>query len=147
MVYPKDKLKQYILDYLEQNRVMTLATCMDDIPWAASVMYAYDDDLNLYFISKPETRKTQNLLSNPKVSATINQFQKTPGKILGIQLEGTARKLDKTKNVQELELFKKRFDWAKDFLDDHELFQIAPKKIYYLDDEKFGPQGREELIL
>ena len=110
-------------------------------------MYAYDDDLSLYFISKPETRKTQNLLANPKVSATINQFQKTPGKILGVQLEGSAEMIDKTKNKQELETFKKRFNWAEKYLHDHELFQITPKKIYYLDDERFGPGGRETLNL
>ena len=143
----KNKLKNYILDYLKQNRVMTLATCKDDVPWAASVMFAYDDDLNLYFISKPETRKTQNILANPEISATINQFQKTPGKVLGVQLEGAAQKLDKKKSTEELEIFKKRFNWAEKYLHDHELFKIAPKKIYYLDDERFGPGGREELIL
>ncbi len=126
---------------------MTLATCKDDVPWAASVMFAYDDDLNLYFISKPETRKTQNILANPEISATINQFQKTPGKVLGVQLEGAAQKLDKKKSTEELEIFKKRFNWAEKYLHDHELFKIAPKKIYYLDDERFGPGGREELIL
>jgi uncharacterized protein YhbP (UPF0306 family) len=143
----KQELKKHVSNYLAQNRVMSLATSKGGVPWASTVMFAYDADLNLYFLSKEETRKAQNLQANPQVSVTINQFQKTPGKILGIQLEGTAKKLDKTKNVHELELFKKRFDWAKDFLHDHELFQITPKKIYYLDDEKFGPQGREELVL
>ncbi len=141
------ELKKYVLDYLEQNRMMTLATCKDDVPWAASVMFAYDDRLNLYFISKPDTRKTQNLLGNPKVSATINQIQKTPGKVVGVQLEGSAEILDKTKNKQELEIFENRFNWAEKYLHDHELFKVSPKKIHYLDDERFGPGGREELIL
>ena len=147
MTSSEAELKKYVLDYLEQNRMMTLATCKDDVPWAASVMFAYDGRLNLYFISKPDTRKTQNLLDNPKVSATINQIQKTPGKVIGVQLEGSAEMLGKTKNKQELEIFKNRFNWAEKYLHDHELFKIAPKKIYYLDDERFGPGGREELIL
>ena len=141
------ELKKFVLDYLEQNRVMTLATCRDGAPWAASVMFAHDPDLNLYFISKPETRKTQNLLANPKVSATVNQVQKTPGKVIGVQLEGSAEMLDKKKNSKEQEIFKNRFNWAEKYLSNHELFQITPKKIYYLDDERFGPGGREELIL
>lgn len=147
MTSSEAELKKFVLDYLEQNRMMTLATCKDDVPWAASVMFAYDDCLNLYFISKPGTRKTQNLLDNPKASAAINQIQKTPGKVIGVQLEGSAEMLDKTKNKQELEIFKNRFNWAEKYLSDHELFQITPKKIYYLDDERFGPGGREELIL
>ncbi|OGY25231.1 MAG: hypothetical protein A2864_02180 [Candidatus Woykebacteria bacterium RIFCSPHIGHO2_01_FULL_39_12] len=143
----KDKLKQYILDYLGENRLMTLATAENNTPWAASVMFAYDTDLNLYFISDPDTRKAQNLLNNPSVSVAINQHQKTPGKILGIQLEGTAHMLDKNKSQNELELFKKRFDWADDYLHDHELYKIKPEKIYYLDDELFGPGGREILVV
>lgn len=143
----KDKLKQYILNYLGENRLMTLATAENNTPWAASVMFAYDTDLNLYFISDPDTRKAQNLLNNPSVSVAINQHQKTPGKILGIQLEGTAHMLDKNKSQNELELFKKRFDWADDYLHDHELYKIKPEKIYYLDDELFGPGGREILVV
>src|SRR3972149_9880972 len=143
----KDKLKQYILDYLGENRLMTLATAENNPPWAASVMFAYDTDLNLYFISDPDTRKAQNLLNNPSVSVAINQHQKTPGKILGIQLEGTAHMLDKNKSQNELELFKKRFDWADDYLHDPELSTIKPEKIYYLDDELFGPGGREILVV
>jgi uncharacterized protein YhbP (UPF0306 family) len=145
MSLSQEELKQQIFNYLSQNKRMSLATAKENVPWAATVMFAYDDDLNLYFISKPETRKTQNLLANPKVSATINQFQMTPGKILGVQLEGIAKMIDKKRNSKELEIFKKRFNWAEKHLDNHELFQITPKKIYYLDDGRFGPGGREVL--
>ena len=55
--------------------------------------------------------------------------------------------LDKNKDVKELEIFKKRHDWADEYLHDHELYKIVPKKIYYLDDELFGPGGRKELEL
>ena len=147
MEIAKEKLKTYILDYLAKNRRMTLATSENNVPWAATVMFAYDPDLNLYFISVPDSRKTKNLETNPRVSGAINEFQKTPGKILGVQLEGTAEILDKNKNTKELEIYKKRFDWADEYLHDHELYKIIPKKIYYLDDELFGPGGREELEL
>src|SRR3989304_566903 len=142
-----DDLSKDILDYLAKNRRMTIATSEKDIPWAATVMFSYDPDLNFYFISVPDSRKTKNLETNPRVSGAINEFQKTPGKILGVQLEGTAEILDKNKNTKELAIYKKRFDWADEYLHDHELYKIIPKKIYYLDDELFGPGGREELEL
>lgn len=144
---PKNNLKEHILDYLEKNKRMTLATCEDNVPWAATVMFAYDRNLNFYFISNPKTRKTKNLLSNPKVSAAINEFTPKVGYIAGVQLEGSAQMLEKKKNAQELEIFTKRFDWAVDYLHDHELFKITPKRVYYLDDEKFGPGIRKELNL
>src|SRR3972149_155791 len=124
MEISQEELKGHILDYLENNRLMALATSKDDIPWAATVFFAYDPDLNFYFISVPDSRKTRNLGTNPRVSGAINEFQKTPGKILGLQLEGVAEMLDKNSNKKELELFKNRFNWADEYLHDHELYKI-----------------------
>lgn len=143
----KEELKQFIFDYLEKNRRMTLATAENNVPWAATVMFAYDEKLNFYFISKPDTRKTQHLLVNPIVSVAINEYRNKAGSTMGIQIEGRAEQLDKNKAKRELGFFEKRFDWTGNYLHDHELYKIVPKKIYYLNDEIFGPGGREELIL
>ena len=142
-----EKLQKYVLDYLSKNRRMTLATSENNIPWAATVMFAYDSDFNLYFISVPGSRKTKNLDTNPRVSATINEYIPRAGFTIGLQIEGKAIMLNKEKDKKELEIFRKRFDWADDFLHDHELYKIVPDKIYYLDDEKFGQGGREVLEL
>lgn len=142
-----NKLKKYILEYLSKNRVLTLATSKDDVPWAAAVMFAYDNDFNIYFISVPDSRKTKNLMTNPIVSVAVNEYIHKVGYTIGLQIEGKAIMLNKERDKRELEIFRKRFDWADDFLHDHELYKIVPEKIYYLDDEKFGQGGREELIL
>lgn len=126
---------------------MTLATSEDNVPWAATVMFSYDSDFNIYFISVPNSRKTKNIKTNPRVSVAVNEYVHKAGFTLGLQIEGKAIMLNKEKDKKELELFRKRFDWADDFLHDHELYKIVPEKIYYLDDEKFGPGGREELTL
>ena len=147
MSLSKDELKKHILRYLENNRLMALATSKNDIPWVATVFFAYDQDLNIYFISRPETRKTQHLQVNPNVSVVVNHHQPKSGLVKGVQLEGTAQVLDKNKEIKELEIFKKRHNWADEYLHNHELYKIIPKKIYYLDDELFGPGGREELEL
>ena len=147
MSRPNNDHKKYILDYLENNRLMTLATSEKNIPWAATVFFAYDQDLNIYFISRPETRKTKHLQANPNVSVVVNHHQPKSGLIKGVQLEGTAQMLDKNKDVKALEIFKKRHGWVDEYLHDHELYKIIPKKIYYLDDELFGLGDREELQL
>ena len=147
MVVSPERLKKYILEYLENNRLMTLATSEKDVPWAATVFFAYDPNLNIYFISRPETRKTQHIISNPNVSVVVNQYQPKKGTVKGLQIEGEAYILDKEKDKEKLELYKERYDWADEYLHNHELYKIIPKKIYYLDDELFGPGGREELEL
>jgi len=153
----KEELKKLILDYLSQNKRMSLSTCKDGVPWAATVMYAYDSDLNIYFVSKISTRKAQNILANSKVAATINEITGGIGKIRGIQLEGECAMVSRLEAVRVYGLFLKKYFWLRDYIPSarqmfskaisDRLFKITPKKIYYLDDERFGREGREELIL
>ena len=147
MTLSHNQLQKYILDYLSKNRRVTLATSEDNVPWASTVMFAYDSDFNIYFISVPNSRKTKNLKANPRVSVAINEYVPRAGYTIGLQIEGKAFMLNKEKDKKELEIFRQRFDWADDFLHDHELYKIVPEKIYYLDDEKFGQGGREVLDL
>ncbi len=134
MEIPKEELQKYILDYLEKNRRMTIATSENNVPWASTVMFAYDSDFNLYFISVPDSRKTKNIATNPKVSVAINEYVYKKGFTIGLQIEGKAIMLNKEKDKQELEIYRQRFDWADDFLHDQEFYQITPEKIYYLDE-------------
>jgi len=142
-----ETLKKYILSYLEKNRLMSLATSDGSKPWVSTVFFAYDTDLNIYFISVPNTRKITNLTKNPQVAIVINQSQPAGELVQGLQIEGKAEKLDKEEEKEELEIYRKRYGWADDYLHDHELYKIKPEKVYYLDDEKFGAGGREELEL
>ncbi|OGY23090.1 MAG: hypothetical protein A2Y57_01420 [Candidatus Woykebacteria bacterium RBG_13_40_7b] len=157
MILSQEELRNLILDYLSQNKRMSLATCNDNIPWASTVMYAYDNNLNIYFLSEIKTRKVQNILSNPKVAATINEITGGIGKVTGIQLEGECKMVERKGALKAYGIFLKRYFWARDYIPSvkqmfskaikNRLFKITPKKIYYLDDERFGPEGREELVL
>lgn len=153
----REELKQQILDYLSQNRRMSLATSKGNIPWASTVMYAYDENLKVYFLSEVDTRKVQNLKRNPKVAATINEVTGGIGKVKGIQLEGECKMVGRLEASRVYALFLKRYFWLKDYIPSakqmfaktirNRIFKITSKKIYYLDDERFGSGGREELIL
>jgi len=67
-----DDLKQQILNYMESHNTMTLGTCGENVPWAATVFYA-SDGLDLYFFSDPQSRHCQNLEGNSKVAVTIQE--------------------------------------------------------------------------
>lgn len=90
-----EDLRSTVLEYLKSHHIMTLATTLDDRPWATTVYYA-SYGFNLYFLSNPLTsRHGQNLATNHRVSASITEdypLEKLDDwrKINGVQLEGTA---------------------------------------------------------
>ena len=74
---------------LEQHRVMTLATCGPDGPWAAAVFYVSVGS-TLYFLSSPSSRHCRNLTLDPRCAATVQEDTDDWTRIKGIQLEGQA---------------------------------------------------------
>ena len=68
---------------------MSLATCEENMPWAASVFFVADDSFNLYFISGESSRHSQDVITNPNVAATINKDHSDWFTICGLQIEGS----------------------------------------------------------
>ena len=63
--------EKIIREYIDKTVHMSLATVADNKPWVCEVHFAYDDNLNLYFISAPHTRHVKELLKNPNVAGNI----------------------------------------------------------------------------
>lgn len=79
---------------------MTLAT-YNQKPWVATVYYVTDKDLNLYFVSSPNSKHCQDIEKNKQVACAVYDSH-TPNSELkiGIQLQGEASLVkgwDKTK--------------------------------------------------
>ncbi len=68
---------------------MSLATCEDNTPWAASVFFVADDAFNLYFISSQSSRHSQNGATNSRIAVTINKDHSDWFTISGLQIEGS----------------------------------------------------------
>jgi nitroimidazol reductase NimA-like FMN-containing flavoprotein (pyridoxamine 5'-phosphate oxidase superfamily) len=66
------QLRQKVQHFLKQHPMGVLSTVNDDgKPWGAAVYYVTDEDFNLYFVTRAETLKYQNLQDNPSVALTI----------------------------------------------------------------------------
>lgn len=72
---------------------MSLATSNNNKPWVCEVHYAYDDQLNLYFRSKPSRRHSQEIATNPHVAGSIVIQHKLGEKPRGVYFEGIAELL------------------------------------------------------
>lgn len=88
-----DKEKGELLEHLGKYKLMSLGTYYE-LPWAASVYYLFDNELNLYFVSNPKTKHCINILKNPKVSVTIADSTQQPNmKKKGLQARGLAKQV------------------------------------------------------
>ena len=60
-----------IKDYLEEVKLEVIATSLNDKPWAASVFFAFDEKLNIYFMSSLARRHSEEILKNKRVAFAI----------------------------------------------------------------------------
>lgn len=98
------------LQLLKEHKTLTLATCSDNQPHAASLYFANDADLNLYFVSDPETRHARDLIANPDVAVTINEDHFPWRQLRGLQIRGRARQVPAEKRDTVLDLYLERFE-------------------------------------
>ena len=158
-----DHLRRDILDYLQTHNVMTIASCDQNVPWAAAVFYA-SDELELYFFSNPKSRHGVNMAANAVVSAAIHEDYQDWRAIRGIQLEGRAERLRSLKlQARFWEVYLKKFPFVKQFfhvggqagglrdllqakVSGIRLYRIVPETVYYIDNSRgFGHRERLEL--
>ena len=88
VLYMDNKLLEEIITFLKGDKVKLCAvsTVTEDCkPESAFVYYAFDENLNIYFITRAGSRKYKNGIKNPNVSFVA--FTENPPKTL--QLEGT----------------------------------------------------------
>lgn len=136
-----------VIQYLRRNRLMTLGTSLNNKPWAATVFFAFDKNLHLLFYSREDTRHSQHIKRNPHVSIVINHDWKDKrGFIRGLQIIGRAAKVLPKDYSHYYYIYKSRFQWADDFAEDHILYIIKPKEVWYIDQKLFGHFYRVRVI-
>ena len=88
------EIKSGMISFLKNNFVMEIATCRDNKPAVAPVIYVIDDELNFYFVTYRMSVKAQNLITNPQCSLTVWQFLQMSVQVDGLAsvVEGEAKK-------------------------------------------------------
>ena len=94
-------VEQIIRDGIKDLYHLSLATSRDNKPWVCEVHFGYDQELNLYFISLPTRRHSEDIAYNPRVAGNIiPQYSLEAPDILGIYFEGTCKKLENETDKQ-----------------------------------------------
>ena len=89
----ENNTKELIKEVLEKGYLMSLATYDDGGVWVADVIYVFDEQLNIYWISDPEVRHSEAIAKNNKIAGTITVSGPKESN-LGIQFEGVAEKVE-----------------------------------------------------
>lgn len=108
-----DEARATIRRMLEEHNTLTLATAGPAGPWAATVFYASDADLNLYFVSDRRTRHARDMLAGAGVAAAINADVDNWNAVRGLQLQGVARCVEGAGRVRALGLYLAKFAGVK----------------------------------
>jgi uncharacterized protein YhbP (UPF0306 family) len=146
-------LKKLIASYLKDAKLMQLSTSADNQPWACSVWFASDEDLNLYWFSSTERRHSKEVTKNPKVAGTIALTNKPEDAPRGIQFEGTAKLLTNQKDIDKaISVFENRI-FPRQKIDSmtqskgHRFYRIKPSVFVLLDPASFPENPKQELAL
>ena len=85
--------KELIKEVLGKGYLMSLGTHDNGGVWVADVIYVYDDNLNIYWMSDPEARHSKAIELTSAAAGTITISG--PGEDnLGIQFKGVAEKIE-----------------------------------------------------
>jgi general stress protein 26 len=121
-----DDLNRRVKEALGRTDIMALSTVGSDGPWTAPVQFHYNEKLELFFLSMPDTRHVRNILSDPRVSVAIYSHPGPPGGNLGLQISGAAQHLTEESAAG---------GWQS--------FKIIPQEIWCFDSRAFGTERRQ----
>ncbi len=99
---------QFVLGFLHQHSVLTLATAGSDGPGAAAVFYACDG-FDPVFLSAPNTLHGRHLAEDPRAAATVQEHFEDWSSIRGVQLSGTTARLQGDAELQAQRQYAARF--------------------------------------
>ena len=146
-----NNLGNFIQKYINKGKMLQIATVSGDQPWSCTVYYASDENLNLYWISKPSTRHSQEIHKHSKVAASIPiKFDDLI--VVGVQLEGIAELIEDQNEIKEkVKLYSDKFNrgdkWYQEFVagkNPHKLYRIRPKLFVLFDRVNFPDNDRQE---
>lgn len=87
------ELEQIVRTYIDKTFHMSLGTASNNIPWVSEVHFAYDNDLNIYFVSLPSKRHSQEIAVNPTVAGSIVDKYGLDDHVVGVYFDGVATHL------------------------------------------------------
>ena len=145
-------IEALVLEHIQKTIHMSLGTSTNNVPWVCETHFAYDQNLNLYFRSKPTTRHSIEIAANAVVAGNIVKQHQLSDSVVGVYFEGTAEMLQNV--TLESAAYKSMAqcgiagpDAIEEAMDPegHKFYKITVKNWYVFG--KFGTQSGEKYSL
>lgn len=137
----ENNIKELIKEVLDKGYLMSLATQDEGGIWVADVIYIFDDNLSIYWMSDPDVRHSQAILKNNKVAGSITVSVQGESN-LGIQFEGIAEKIEGSRYDLAKKHYSRRHKIEPKEIDDilqgDSWYILKPKKIELINEKLFG---------
>ena len=122
-----NELKDVVRDFLNAHRKAIFAFINDsNAPTTSLMLYAIDDDLNVFFGTRRAFGKYADATRNPIVALSVVEEALDPLKVVDIR--GTVQELDESEGKEAYDFFKSKnpskyyVEGAEDFV----MFRISP---------------------
>ena len=107
-------MENKIINYLSNQKVLTLATCVDNQPYCANCFYVFDKENKiLIFLSDESTRHISEALTNLNVAGTVDKEVSTVAKIQGLQFTGDFINPSEIQKKSFYKIYYDKFPFAK----------------------------------
>jgi uncharacterized protein YhbP (UPF0306 family) len=145
------EVKQLVKQYLSgESQVMQIATVAGDQPWICTVYYVADNELNVYWLSLPDRRHSQEIAKHSKVAAAIAIKPDKP--VVGLQIEGDAEEITDAATIAAImKQYVAKYSSGQSFYDNfisgknqHRLYRLRPRLFVLFDEVNFPKDGRQE---
>ncbi|MFZ5865913.1 MAG: hypothetical protein ACOYXY_08545 [Thermodesulfobacteriota bacterium] len=156
----REELERTVIEYMDSFTTMTLASCMEERPWAAAVFYARQG-WDLIFFSSPASLHSSMFAANPRAAAAIHGDYKGWKEIKGLQMDGTVIRISGARaKAKATTTYLSRYPFVKELLSDPgsissllakkvakvALYMFRPTTIRYLNNESgFGTRWQLQI--
>jgi len=149
-----DDVRKLVKEYLDDCKLMQVATVKDGNPWVCSVWQASDDDLSIYFFSSITRRHSDEIENNSKIAGALALPHTTDDTPRGLQFEGTVERLDNEAIETALKLYEDRI-FSRSKINEmmnhperpHSFYKITPSRFQLFDIVNFPVEQMKELVL
>jgi hypothetical protein len=109
--------KSTLINFLQSHSTLTLATVDGDgQPMAASLFFVADEDLNVYWVSGPNSRHSINVSRRARAALTVHAETWSWADIAGVQMEGEVSIVPAGAEWEYVwGLYRAKFPFAQDF--------------------------------